>query len=570
MRKCTFLVALSWCVLISGFAEAHKIVLNQVGYLPAWPKMAFLINVDGKIKQAELLNATDRHSVFKFKTGINKKDQQTHDFIQELNFSGFNKVGRYILKAGKVESHPFAIGQHIYQQPLKLLLRSYFLQRCGVKIDDAATKLKHEACHLHDAVIAREDSAHKTGDLVPTTGGWHDAGDYGKYIATTAVTIGRLLALYEDNPDFFDKFSFNIPESSNAQPDILDEAQVGLDWMLAMQRADGALYRKIGGDSWPKGLIPDQNNQVRFLYPITTPETAKAAAAWAMAARIYQAKQPEKATKYLEAAKRSWHYLETIDKQIFDYKEGDNKGSGPYMYNNTDNDLSLTYDWDDRLWAAVELLIATGDEKYKKYVDKILPAAPLNPFEWKDPSALAMTHVLFHPKLQACKQWRTLTKKKFLDRAKKLMGNLANSGYRIANNRFVWSSNKITAEEGIILIHAYNLTKNKDYLNAAVAQLNYLLGRNHFDLSFVSGVGTHHVENVSHIYLVAAKAKLPGLFVGGPNELEQSGIGPKNKGPLSYIDDARSYATNEYAIDYNASLIGLLGMLLQTPYPSRH
>ena len=89
-------------------------------------------------------------------------------------------------------------------------------------------------------------------------------------------------------------------------------------------------------------------------------------------------------------------------------------------------------------------------------------------------------------------------------------------------------------------------------------------------MSFASGIGTNAVSNVSHIYLTAIKAKLPGLFVGGPNELEQSGIGPKNLGPLSYIDDARSYATNEYAIDYNASLIGLLGILLSTPYPVGH
>lgn len=558
-------IVILFCFLLYGLAEADTIILNQVGYLPDWPKVAFLVNSDGKTKQAELLDANDRHSVFKIKAGLNKKDPQTHDALQELNFTAFNKAGRYVIKAGNLESHPFAIGQDIYQEPLKLLFRSYYLQRCGIKIDDAATKLKHEACHLHDAVIARGDNAHKTGDLVPTTGGWHDAGDYGKYIATTAVTIGRLLALYEDYPQYFEKFGFEIPESGNSIPDILDEAQVGLDWMLAMQRPDGALYRKIGGDSWPKGLTPDQNNQVRFLYPITTPETAKAAAAWAMAARIYQKTQPEKAAKYLEAAKLSWRFLETMDQQFFDYQEGDNKGSGPYMYNKTDNDVSLTYDWDDRLWAAVELYIATEEDKYKIYIRKILPDAPLNPFEWKDPSAMAMTHILFHPKLQSHKAWHTATKNKFVARAKKLLGNMADSGYRIANNRFVWSSNKLTAEEGIILLQAYRLTHNRDYLNAAVAQLNYLLGRNHFDLSFVSGIGTHFVENVSHIYLVATQSKLPGLFVGGPNELEQSGIGPKNQGPLSYIDDARSYATNEYAIDYNASLIGLMGMLVAMP-----
>lgn len=569
MQK-SFFTPLLLSFLLPSVVNASSLVVNQVGYLTAWPKTAFLVNADKKIKEAEILDAGNRHSVFKLKVESAKKDPQTHDSLQILNFSGFSTPGRYLLKAGEVESLPFAIGQDIYQTPLKLLLRSYYLQRCGIAINDKSTGLKHEACHLHDAVIARTDKIHKADEVISSVGGWHDAGDYGKYIASTAVAIGRNLALYEDNPQFFNTFHFDIPETANTQPDILDEMRVGLDWMLTMQRSDGALYRKIGGDAWPKGLTPDQDKQKRYIYPLTTAETAKAAAAWAMAARVYQATQPEIATKYLEAAKLSWRFLETIHEQVFDYKDGDNKGSGPYMYNKTDNDITLTYDWDDRLWAAVELFIVTKESQYKKYIEAILPSAPLNPYEWKDPSALAMTDILFHPALQDNKSWRILTEKKFIERANKLLANVAASGYRIANNRFVWSSNKITAEEGVILIYAYRLTKNQAYLDAAVAQLNYILGRNHFNLSFVSGVGTNSVTNVSHIYLTAIKGKLPGLFVGGPNELEQSNIGPKNLGPLSYIDDARSYATNEYAIDYNASLIGLMGLLLSTPYPASH
>jgi endoglucanase len=53
------------------------------------------------------------------------------------------------------------------------------------------------------------------------------------------------------------------------------------------------------------------------------------------------------------------------------------------------------------------------------------------------------------------------------------------------------------------------------------------------------------------------------LFEGGPNEKAQAGVAPKEKGALSYADDARSYATNEYAIDYNASLIALIGMVMK-------
>lgn len=567
MQRRHLFAILMGLIAASSVAAADSIVLNQVGYLPGWPKTALLVNADAAIGEAELLALPDRQSVLKFTVSTQHIDPQSGDHIQALDFSAFDKPGRYLLHAGNTESPPFAIGAEIYQEPLKLLLRSYYLQRCGVRIDDAATGLKHEACHVHDAVIAHDDSAHKSGDPVASAGGWHDAGDYGKYVATTAVAVGRVLSLYEEFPALFADFRLDIPETGNGIPDVLDEMKVGLDWMLTMQRPDGAVYRKLSGVAWSKGLTPDQDHQPRYIYGITTPETAKAAGAWAMAARIYKRSQPEAAARYLAAAKKAWRYLETVEKQQFDLREGDNKGSGPYMYNKTDNDPSLTYDWDDRLWAAAELLITTGEAPYKRYVAATLPSAPLDIFEWKDPSGLAFAHVLFHPNMQGSGEWRVAVKNKILERAKTLLGNIAASGYRIANTRFVWSSNKRTVEEGIILIYAYRLSHDPVYLNAAIDQLDYILGRNHFNLSFVSGVGAHPVTNVSHLFLSAAHAKLPGLLVGGPNELEQSGIGPRFRGPLSYIDDARSYATNEYAIDYNASLIGLLGLLLSTPYP---
>jgi endoglucanase len=506
--------------------------------------------------------------VFKASIAAAQTDPQTGDRIQAINFSAFNKTGRYLVRAGKVESSTFSIGNDIYQEPLKLLLRSYYLQRCGVTINDAATGLKHEACHTHDASIKHDDNSHKAGDPVASVGGWHDAGDYGKYVATTAVAVGRILAVYEAFPRLFADIALNIPESGNKLPDALNEMKVGLDWLLTMQRADGAVYRKLSGESWPKGLTPDQDKQPRYIYGITTPETAKAAAAWAMAARIYQHSQPQEAARYLAAAEKAWHYLETVESQQFDYKEGDNKGSGPYMYNKTDNDEALLYDWDDRLWAAAELLITTGEDKYKVYVAATLPKAPLTVFEWKDPSSMAFAHVLFHPEMSGSGAWRDSAKTKILERAKTVLGNMDKSGYRIANARFVWSSNKLTIEEGVILFYAYRLSGDTTYLNAAIEQLDYIFGRNHFKQTFVTGIGFHPVNNVSHLYLSAANTKLPGLLVGGPNELEQSGIGPKYQGPLSYIDDARSYATNEYAIDLNASLIGLIALLSATPYPA--
>jgi endoglucanase len=130
-----------------------------------------------------------------------------------------------------------------------------------------------------------------------------------------------------------------------------------------------------------------------------------------------------------------------------------------------------------------------------------------------------------------------------------------------ANRRIIWGSNKMAAEEGILLFHAYELTGRRSYLEGAAAQAGYLLGMNPFCKSFVTGIGANPVANVSHLFARAIGRDIPGLLVGGPNEQAQAGIAPMNRGLRSYVDDARSYATNEYAIDYNASLITLLGLL---------
>ena len=77
----------------------------------------------------------------------------------------------------------------------------------------------------------------------------------------------------------------------------------------------------------------------------------------------------------------------------------------------------------------------------------------------------------------------------------------------------------------------------------------------------MTGIGTHPVRHIDHIFARARKITIPGLLVGGANSGAQDGIAPKNRGLLSYVDDEKSYATNEYAIDYNAELIALMSMV---------
>lgn len=551
---------------LAGTAPAPaRPLLNQLGSKPGWPLHARLVQAerDNHPIKAAVIDLASGAAVRSLVAGPGALDADSGDWIRNLDFGAPLSAGRYALQIAGQEPVRFEVGDAVYQPLHRALLRAFYLQRCGAALHDAESGLDHPVCHAEDATLAHADEVHPKGHPLGAAGGWHDAGDYGKYVSTTAVAIARMLAVHERDPARYADDATSIPESGNRVPDLLDEMRIGLDWMLTMQRTDGAVYRKLGGPNWPHQKAPHDDVVPRLVYGVSSPETAKAAATWAQAARLFTPHDAKTAARYLDAARKSWAWLEAQPgpAQRFDYTEGDDNGSGPYRANATDTEASLTYDWDDRLWAATELYLTTREAPYLKRMEQWLPQAPLNLFEWKDPSALAMSYLLWHPALQGREDLAAPVRQRILQRARGLSEQHRKSGWGIANARFVWGSNKMTAEEGITLCMAYRIGGNPQYLAAARDQLHYLLGRNHFGKSFVSGVGSDAVREVSHLWYQVSRKPIPGLFVGGPNTLEQSNIAPKGRGPLSWIDDTRSYATNEFALDYNASLVGLLGEL---------
>ena len=540
------------------------IVVNQVGYFPHWQKKALVLNAPESHKAPQLVDNETQQTVATLPVIPATFDPETKDNIGTIDFSSIHQTGTYYLQQGELKSVPFTIGKDIYQQPLVTLLRSYYLQRCGIAISDPVTGITRGEDHLEDAAIAHNDEFHSQGTILETSGGWHDAGDYGKYVTTMTVTIARLLNLYEQYPQLFPDSHLTIPESGNGRSDLLDEMEFGLNWLLKMQRPDGAVYRKLSGTSWPMGLAPDEDKQPRYVYGISTPETAKFAAVMAIAARNYQASNPELANGYLAAGQKAWQYLQSQPTMKIDWVSGDDAGSGKYLYSEYDREASLTTDIDDRLWAAAELYITTGNGEYHDFFISNLHQVNYTLFEWKDPSPLGLINYLKQTRQPKDETVVSQIKTKLIQKADSILAIVNSSPYQIANNRFIWGSNKMTAEEGITLIYAYQLTNNYAYLDAAIAQADYLLGRNHFNQTFITGIGTNPVKHTNHLYARAKNLYIPGLVVGGPNSDAQDNKVAKNLGQLSYIDSEESYATNEYAIDYNASTISLLVNLQQS------
>lgn len=539
------------------------IVVNQVGYLPQWQKTAFIVNNQNSNINPQLINYDTRKLVTTLTLGQKIRDEETRDVIFPVDFTDLTQPGTYYLKQDKLKSVPFQIGADIYQEPLVSLTRSYYQQRCGVEVDDPITGISHEPCHIQDGLIARQDRYHEANEQIEALGGWHNGEGYSKYIATTTVTIARLLSLYQKYSNLFPDNHLNIPESGNGVSDLLDEMRFGLDWLLKMQRVDGAVYRKLAGENWPLNLSPDEDIQPRYIYGISTAETAKFAAVMAIASQNYQSVDVQLAARYLEAAELAWQYLQTQPEMKIDWLEKDDLGSLKYIYTKPDREASLQ-DIEDRLWAAVELYIATGKQDFNQYFAANLDRADYDGiFGWKNPLSLALTDYLEQSSQPSSEELTAQIKTKIQQQADIILNRVKQSSYNIANDRFIEGSNRMTIEEGITLVYAYQLTKNQAYLTAAIDQLNYILGRNHFNQTFVTGIGTNPVKHINHLFAIAKKVYLPGLLVGGPNRGDvEDGTVVRGRGQLSYSDDARSYNSNQYTIDNNASLISLITNLI--------
>src|SRR5690606_6846067 len=113
-------------------------------------------------------------------------------------------------------------------------------------------------------------------------------------------------------------------------PDVLAEVKFELDWLLKMQRPDGAVYHKVSGLQWPGMIKPEADTQPRYVFGMSTYGTGMFAGAMAMGARIYEPFDAAYAAVLLEAAERAQSYLERNPDVQFLTSDRQDGGSGAY------------------------------------------------------------------------------------------------------------------------------------------------------------------------------------------------------------------------------------------------
>ncbi len=548
-------------------AGLEPVRVSQVGYLPAWSKVAIVV-IDDASRPFETFLVRDVRTgevVFAGTLAAPMADASSGDVVQQADFSALRAPGRYRVDVpGLGRSLWFDVGERVFHAALFATGRSYTLQRSATSIRDPVTGLALNAGHLQDreARLFFNDAFHDEGDVLDVLGGWYDAGDFGMYIPPSNVTVAQLLLAYEWYPDAFYAGQFAFPVGvervMDGAPDLLEEVRFNLAWMLAMQRPDGAVYHKKSGLRWPSdSTLPVRDTQQRYVFGLSTFGTAGFAGATAMAARVFADVDPAFAAELLDAAERAFAYLEANPEPAFRFDQGQDQGSGPYRKDS---------DAEERLWAAAELLRTTGDERFEAYIagnqalDALLDA-PSQAIGWLDASLLGQWAYVHAPAADPERQERA--RRAILAGAEAIAERVRADGYSVAlpTDEYYWASAKTAVANGNVLLMAHALEPNVAFVDAALDQVAYVFGRNATSYSYVTGLGHRSPASIHHRIATATGIVPPGLVVGGPNAhggdplldaLLETDPPPPAK---AYLDLQGSWATNEYAIDYTAPLL---------------
>lgn|SRR5690554_375243 len=534
-----------------------RIQLNQLGFALAGAKVALIPETDAS--HFSVINAANGNEVARGEIGPHKKWPYATDAVAQADFSQLSEPGEYIVRVeGLPDSDTFVVSQDPYRELNKAVIKAYYYNRAGMELEpqyagDWARAAGHPdtKAHIHPTAASQERPAES---LISSPKGWYDAGDYGKYIVNSGISTYTLLAALEHYPELYAQRELNIPESGDNIPDLLDETRWNLDWMLTMQDpADGGVYHKLTTKNFVGIVMPADTHEPRYVMHKGTAASLNFAAVMAAASRVLQPYDAATASQMLEAAKRAWQWAEQNPKVA--YVQPDDVKTGEY------GDAEFA---DEFVWAAAELYISTGDDHYYQAInaESAGNAVP----SWSQSLGLAWMSLAAHADNLTAAADISLINKRVTDLADKIISTGKKSAYGVSMTApdFVWGSNGVAMNRAMMLVQAYRVNGDSQYMDGAQALLDYVLGRNPTEYSFVTGFGVRPPMAIHHRQSEAddVAAPVPGFLAGGPHSGQQDDCDyPSNLAAESYLDDWCSYSTNEVTINWNAPLVYVTGAL---------
>lgn len=517
------------------YQQDTRIRLNSIGYLPDQQKKATI----AATCTAFSLIKDDGTTVFTG-TPTSMTNQDTSEQVNIADFSSVTAPGTYYLAVpGVGKSVNFRIGSDVYLEPYKASMLGMYLWRCGTAVSATynGKTFAHAACHTSDAYLDYVTGQHTIKD---GTKGWHDAGDYNKYVVNAGITVGSMFLGWEMFKDKIEKIQLTLPESNNSMPDFLDEMKFEIDWLFTMQYPDGSgkVSHKLTTKSFGGFILPEQETTERYYTPWGSAATADFVAMMAMASRIFKPYDAAYADKCLSAAKVSYQFLKANPANTAANLSGFSTGE----YGTTDQD--------DRLWAAAEMWETTGDSAclsdFETRANSFSPKIDID-FDWGNVNNLGMFTYLLSSRTGKNQTLYNNIKTALVSSADSIVSAGNSHGYgRPMGTKYYWGVNGTVARQTEILQVANVLSPKADYISTSLDALSFLFGRNYYDRSFVTGLGINPPKN-PHDRRSGGDNIVepwPGYLVGGGWP-----------GAKDWVDDQGNYQTNEIAVNWNGALI---------------
>lgn len=561
LATATMVVVLSSCST-NAFEPATAIHVDQVGYATRGAKLAVVVT-SSTAGRFTIHLPGENEVVFEGELGPAITAPDSGEIVRIADFSPLSVEGTYEVRISEEgRSVPFRISDRPYGDLLRLTTRAFYGQRCGTAVDLAPDHpaYSHDACHLPEAYHV--SSGHE-GER-ESTGGWHDAGDYGRYVVNSGISTGTLLWAWELFPETFRAMDLAIPESDDATPDLLDEIRWNLEWMLSMQDDDGGVWHKQTSEAFAPIVPPVNDPSISFVIGTgsnpfkSSCATGNFAAVMAIAARVYEPFDRDFSVRTRRAAEHAWRWLAEHPDVVFGNPE--DVTTGEYGDERCH---------DERLWAAAEIWRTTGDSSIGRWFvahagDAIRSIVPDDPPSWNGVGAMAAWTYAMDRGGEL--ELTTLIRRRSVLMADRIVERSRRHGYRIPleTDNYVWGSNGVAANYGLQLLVANELQPDSAYVEAAIEIVHYLLGRNPLAISWVTGAGSQSVAHPHHRPSMAdgSDAPWPGLLAGGPNRHRQDpamrALAPETPPAKMYLDEEASFATNEIAINWNAPLVFVL------------
>ncbi len=577
---------------------ASVIRINQLGYTPAGVKVAIWCCKEiSSIDTWQLIDATTKRIATSGKAG--KAFGAYGPFLQtyRLNFSFFNKPGRYYIQAGGAKSPEFEIGKNVYKGAADFCLRYMRQQRTGFN------PFLKDSCHTRDGyVLYGENAGIEDSTYVDVVGGWHDASDYLQYSTTSANATYHLLAAYRDFPQVFtDEKQANGLDGKNGMADVLDEARWGLDWLLKMHPRDDWMFNQIADDRDHRGMrIPKEDSfygrgHQRPVYFVsgepqqrgkfmnnstgTSSIAGKFTSAFALGSNVFFGENTFKRDVEIDAYANKLSQKAYSSFKLSYKKLGTSQTASvvsPYIYaeDNWVDDLelgTLMY-YKMKLTAAGDtiprpLVLMSYEWAKKEPITPWLGTDTAKHYQWYP--FINLGHYELAKILRGNKRDTIIN---FYKKGIELVWNKAKQNAFYRGIPFIWCSNNLTTSFAIQCYWYKQLTGDKTFDELEQANFDWLFGCNPWGTSMVYGLpswGDTPVDPHS-AFTHIKNYPIDGGLVDGPvyTSIYKNLIGIKLYEPDEYADyqsdlavyhdDYGDYSTNEPTMDGTASLIYLL------------